>query len=138
MKTPFSLLAATAALALPGAVLAQTDPHAGHGGEPAAAVKADDPHAGHEGHETPPATDGDPHAGHEGHGAPAEGADAKGSHGAAHGSMPGALGAYPSGRDASGTGLQPDVSPHAGLHAVHGDWTIMAHLTLNGVCASAA
>lgn len=32
-----------------------------------------------------------------------------------------------SGRDASGTSWQPDVSPHEGAHLEFGDWSVMAH-----------
>ena len=45
------------------------------------------------------------------------------------GHMParGALGAYPIGREASGTAWQPDSSEHAGLMRQSGEWTLMAH-----------
>jgi hypothetical protein len=49
------------------------------------------------------------------------------------GAMSGAFGAYPMGRDASGTSWQPDVSSHGGLHAERGAWMLMGHVTLNGV-----
>lgn len=41
--------------------------------------------------------------------------------------MTGALGPYLSPRESSGTSWQPDVTRHDGLHAMWGDWTIMAH-----------
>jgi hypothetical protein len=41
--------------------------------------------------------------------------------------MTGALGPYLSTRESSGTSWQPDVTRHDGLHAMWGDWTIMAH-----------
>ncbi|MBL8549397.1 MAG: hypothetical protein JNJ73_05385 [Hyphomonadaceae bacterium] len=44
-----------------------------------------------------------------------------------------ALGAYPTGRDASGTSWQPDVAEHGGVHAMAGDWMLMGHVLLNGV-----
>jgi hypothetical protein len=44
----------------------------------------------------------------------------------------GALGPYPMAREASGTAWQPDASPHAGLHAESGGWTLMGHALLNG------
>ncbi|MGH8129667.1 MAG: hypothetical protein ACRES3_02300 [Steroidobacteraceae bacterium] len=47
--------------------------------------------------------------------------------------MTGALGSYPMTRDASGTAWQPDSSPHAMGHAMHGDWMLMGHATLNAV-----
>ena len=47
--------------------------------------------------------------------------------------MGGALGPYSMSREASGTSWQPDASTHEGLHVFQGPWTIMAHLTLNGV-----
>ena len=47
--------------------------------------------------------------------------------------MTGALGAYPMGREASGTSWQPDVSQHGGVHAHRGDWMFMSHALLNGV-----
>lgn len=45
--------------------------------------------------------------------------------------MTGALGRYPMERESSGTAWQPDSSEHMGLHAVSGDWSLMAHGTLN-------
>jgi hypothetical protein len=52
---------------------------------------------------------------------------------AGHGmAMTGALGAgYPMERESSGTAWQPDTSEHIGLHIMSGDWTLMAHGTLN-------
>ncbi|HEY5710521.1 MAG TPA: hypothetical protein VIT38_01395 [Allosphingosinicella sp.] len=48
--------------------------------------------------------------------------------------MTGALGAaYPASREASGTAWQPDASRHGGVHLMAGDWTLMGHLTFNGV-----
>jgi len=41
--------------------------------------------------------------------------------------MTGALGAYPMARESSGTAWQPDASEHDGLHAMSGEWTLMAH-----------
>jgi hypothetical protein len=49
------------------------------------------------------------------------------------GSMPGALGAYPMTREASGTSWQPDDSTHRGMHASHGRWALMAHASLDAV-----
>ena len=46
-------------------------------------------------------------------------------------SMTGALGPYPMQRESSGTAWQPDTSEHAGLHVMSGDWTLMAHGTVN-------
>ncbi|MGH6952018.1 MAG: hypothetical protein ACREH4_14225 [Vitreimonas sp.] len=48
-------------------------------------------------------------------------------------SMTGLYGAYPMGRDASGTSWQPDVSTHGGVHAQRGDWMLMGHALINGV-----
>ena len=45
--------------------------------------------------------------------------------------MTGALGSYPMERESSGTAWQPDTSEHMGLHAMSGDWTLMAHGVLN-------
>ena len=45
--------------------------------------------------------------------------------------MTGALGPYSMGREASGTAWQPDASEHSGIHAMRGDWTVMAHAVLN-------
>ena len=45
--------------------------------------------------------------------------------------MSGALGSYPIERESSGTAWQPDTSEHMGLHVMSGDWTLMAHGTLN-------
>jgi hypothetical protein len=47
--------------------------------------------------------------------------------------MTGALGAYPSGRDASGTSWQPDAGPGMGEMSMRGDWMVMGHAVLNGV-----
>jgi hypothetical protein len=49
------------------------------------------------------------------------------------GAMGGALGSYPFTREASGTSWQPDVSEHAGIHLMEGDWMVMTHALLNGV-----
>ena len=62
-----------------------------------------------------------------GPGAPAQGAAEHSGHAA----MTGALGRYPGTREASGTAWQPDSSQHSGLMARSGDWTLMAHGTLN-------
>lgn len=78
-------------------------------------------HSQHQAPAAQPAPTADPHAGHV---MPAAGE--------AH-VMSGALGAYPMGRDASGTAWQPDVSPHAGVHVTRGDWMLMGHVLLNGV-----
>src|SRR3569833_2906050 len=48
-------------------------------------------------------------------------------------SMSGALGSYPMTRDASGTSWLPDLAEHAGVHAMYGDWHLMAHAMLWGV-----
>ena len=48
-----------------------------------------------------------------------------------HGAMPGALGAYPMNREASGTAWQPDASEHAGVMVMEGGWTLMGHGLLN-------
>ncbi|HET8750716.1 MAG TPA: hypothetical protein VFM42_08250 [Sphingomicrobium sp.] len=45
----------------------------------------------------------------------------------------GALGPYPMTRESSGTAWQPDSSEHMGLKKMSGDWTLMAHGTLNFV-----
>jgi len=47
--------------------------------------------------------------------------------------MTGALGAYATSREASGTSWQPDATPHGGLHLMTGDWMLMGHALLNGV-----
>jgi hypothetical protein len=47
--------------------------------------------------------------------------------------MPGAFGRYPMARESSGTAWQPDASTHEGLHAMHGDWMLMAHGALDVV-----
>jgi len=47
--------------------------------------------------------------------------------------MSGALGPYSSSREASGTSWQPDASDHSGLHAMRGDWMLMAHAVVNAV-----
>ena len=48
-----------------------------------------------------------------------------------HDAMSGALGRYPMEREASGTAWQPDASTHQGLMKQAGDWSLMAHATLN-------
>ena len=49
-------------------------------------------------------------------------------HGAAgHAAMPGALGSYPSTREASGTAWQPDLSEHRGYMTRSGEWSLMLH-----------
>ncbi|MFL6728150.1 MAG: hypothetical protein ACJ8FS_16795 [Sphingomicrobium sp.] len=45
--------------------------------------------------------------------------------------MNGALGRYPMERESSGTAWQPDTSEHMGLHAMSGDWSLMAHGVVN-------
>ena len=45
--------------------------------------------------------------------------------------MPGALGGYPIGREASGTAWQPDTSGHMGLMKHTGTWMLMGHGVLN-------
>jgi hypothetical protein len=47
--------------------------------------------------------------------------------------MHGLLGAYPAGRDASGTSWQPDLASHGGLMTMQGDWMLMGHLNLQAV-----
>jgi len=47
--------------------------------------------------------------------------------------MTGLLGAYPMGRDASGTAWQPDVSSHGGVHVQAGQWRLMGHAMFNAV-----
>ena len=80
-------------------------------------------------HEHAPSTESaqqaDEHAGMQ-HGA-------QDDHAAMMASMTGLLGAYPMGRDASGTAWQPDVSSHGGVHVHSGDWMFMGHAMLNGV-----
>ena len=56
---------------------------------------------------------------------------ATGGHGGHEMAMTGALGPYPMERESSGTAWQPDTSEHMGLHVMSGDWTLMAHGTLN-------
>ncbi|HET9637983.1 MAG TPA: hypothetical protein VFP12_02135 [Allosphingosinicella sp.] len=46
--------------------------------------------------------------------------------------MTGALGPYPTTREASGTAWQPEASPHAGAHVTAGRWSLMGHATLFG------
>lgn len=47
--------------------------------------------------------------------------------------MTGLFGGYAMNRDASGTSWQPDVTPHNGLHATRGHWSLMSHASINGV-----
>jgi hypothetical protein len=69
-------------------------------------------------------------AGHGQHGAMPMGGMQHGEHGGGM-EMAGALGSYPMARESSGTAWQPDASEHMGLHVMRGDWTLMAHGTLN-------
>jgi hypothetical protein len=69
------------------------------------------------------------HSAHVGHAAPAEPAATPSHDG--HASLGGALGPYPMNREASGTAWQPDMSPHTGLTATRGEWTLMGHAVLN-------
>lgn len=53
-------------------------------------------------------------------------------HGAREMQMTGALGTYPGQRESSGTAWQPDASePMNGIMLMPGEWTLMAHGTLN-------
>lgn len=70
------------------------------------------------------ATPADPHAGHD---MAAMGQEM------AMPAMRAAFGPYPMTREASGTSWQPDASPHDGVHAMRGDWTLMGHVVLDGV-----
>ncbi|HEY2070320.1 MAG TPA: hypothetical protein VGG48_12260 [Rhizomicrobium sp.] len=45
----------------------------------------------------------------------------------------GVLGSYPMIREASGTSWQPDAAEHHALHAMLGDWMLMAHLSLDAI-----
>ena len=45
----------------------------------------------------------------------------------------GILGSYPMTRDASGTGWQPDLASHEGLHAMLDDWSLMGHMMFWGI-----
>ena len=45
--------------------------------------------------------------------------------------MTGAFGPYPMTRESSGTAWQPDTTAHEALHVASGEWTLMAHGTLN-------
>jgi hypothetical protein len=91
---------------------AQTHSH--HQTPPVATAPPVDPHAGHDMTRHDPSVAADPHAGHD---------------------MPmqSPLGGWPMSRDASGTGWQPDVSEHGGLHRQAGNWTLMGHAMLNVV-----
>ncbi len=53
--------------------------------------------------------------------------------GAGHKAMLGALGPYPSTREASGTAWQPDATEHRGYMTASGDWMLMAHGNLDVV-----
>ena len=55
----------------------------------------------------------------------------QGEHAGHQMAMTGALGPYEMARESSGTAWQPDTSEHMGLHIMSGDWTLMAHGTLN-------
>src|SRR5687767_11668787 len=79
---------------------------------------------------------------HEGHGPPPDAGvarpdDPEAAEPAPAGPHPhaltGALGSYPTTREASGTAWQPDSTPHSGVHVSAGDWALMGHATLFGV-----
>jgi hypothetical protein len=125
-------IAAPAALALlTTPAMAQHD-HGAHGAqqaEPAAAPAHDHQPPPEQQHEhaptAEPAPQTDEHASMQ-HGA-------EDDHAMMMASMTGLFGAYPMGRDASGTSWQPDVSSHGGVHVHSGDWMFMGHAMLNGV-----
>ena len=56
---------------------------------------------------------------------------AHGAAGGGHAGMIGALGPYPSTREASGTAWQPDASEHSGWMMSSGDWMFMVHGNLD-------
>ncbi|WP_207791129.1 hypothetical protein [Allosphingosinicella flava] len=128
-----SLLALMAAPAF-----AQQHDHGAHPSAPQPSAPApapppagQDDHAGH----TPPQTqEAGPHRHHDmAEDMKSEGHD---GHAAAAHAMRGALGPYPSSREASGTAWQPDASRHGGVHLRAGEWTLMGHALLNGVYSS--
>lgn len=124
-------LAAPAALVLLAAPAQAQQPHdhGGHGAaEQPAPAEPQQPADQHD-HSPAPAQQAPPE--HD-HGAP-DAPSAADAHAATMASMTGLYGAYPMGRDASGTSWQPDVSSHGGVHAHRGDWMLMGHVLLNGV-----
>ncbi len=151
MKSILLAACAAAALALPGAALAQ---HSGHGphaqpqSQPPPAPESE-PEVDHSAHRPPPQPqpdaepspepEGADHSGHPMADGPAQVEAMDHSQHAmpdephATHFMDGVLGPYPAQREASGTAWQPDSSHHGGVHAVAGDWTLMGHLTLNAV-----
>jgi hypothetical protein len=96
----------------------------------AAASPADAQHMGHDmgamPAPAPASAAADDHAHHEGMTMPPPEADAMAPH-----EMTAALGPYPATREASGTAWQPDVSPHHGVMAEAGGWSLMGHAVLN-------
>jgi hypothetical protein len=78
--------------------------------------------AQHQGHAAAPPED------HSGHQMPPGEAD-DGAHFVTE--MRGALGPYPSRREASGTAWQPDSSIHGGVHRNAGEWMLMGHAAFN-------
>ena len=138
MKSVVFLLAGVSALAFAVPAAAQDD-HAGHH-TPAEQVQPVEDHGAHEtpaaktaqatedhaGHAPPAATAPEDHTGH---GEPAA-ADPHGGHGGMEG-MAGLIGAYPMGRDGSGTSWRPDSSTHGGVHGMAGGWMLMGHAKLD-------
>jgi hypothetical protein len=59
------------------------------------------------------------------------GATAHGGHGGM--GMKGFFGPYAMTREGSGTSWLPDTTPHEGVHATIGDWSVMWHALVNGV-----
>jgi hypothetical protein len=123
LKT-FALKAAVAAfvLATGSAAVAQ---HAGHGGTAMPMPPPNEPAA----EPAPPPVDHsqmDMGQGAEMPDAPMDHA-AMGHGAGGHADMRGALGPYPSTREASGTAWQPDTSRHSGLMLQAGDWMLMVH-----------
>ncbi|MGZ8364677.1 MAG: hypothetical protein ACXW3D_11375, partial [Caulobacteraceae bacterium] len=125
MKLLLCSAAAVALFAAAPAAFAQTAPDQGMAEMDHSAMD----HSQH-GAAAAPAAPAMDHSSHQGM-AGMEGMEDHASHGMAE--MTGNLGAYAINRDASGTAWQPDVSPHGGFHTMSGDWTVMAHATLNGV-----
>jgi len=96
-------------------------PEPTHQHDPAEAQPTPDAHEHHEGMQhAPDGGSGEMQQGSNGHSAMMAG-------------MTGLFGAYPMGRDASGTSWQPDVSSHGGIHVHSGPWMLMGHAMLNGV-----
>lgn len=126
MKSQLLLACGLVALAAATPASAQ---HAGHQMQsppPENQPTSDQPAHEHHDHSPSVSQPREPEQEHAGHGA----TDAGGVGHGGHGTITGALGRYPAGRESSGTAWQPDTAEHRGLTTSVGDWHLMGHADL--------